>query len=162
MSQALRLITPKDIHTLCLFVRLIGHGFKMAPVVGKVLAQLSLGQAPSYDLTPFRIRRFPGVKSHLWKQTRFVPNRLGLLYTTRYPKQAPTILTAVSVGGFEFGDIIVVPKDSLLCSVWSEDSGFQNEWKISDMGADGSASDTAFMQSVAKPGAHGVILRVCI
>ncbi|XP_064612435.1 peroxisomal sarcosine oxidase-like [Liolophura sinensis] len=42
-----------------------GHGFKMAPVVGKVLGQLSLGQSPSYDLTPFRISRFPGVKSHL-------------------------------------------------------------------------------------------------
>lgn len=37
-----------------------GHGFKLAPVVGKVLCELSLGQAPSCDTEPFRIQRFPG------------------------------------------------------------------------------------------------------
>ncbi|XP_019366858.1 PREDICTED: peroxisomal sarcosine oxidase [Gavialis gangeticus] len=36
-----------------------GHGFKLAPVVGKVLCELSLGQAPSCDVEPFRIQRFP-------------------------------------------------------------------------------------------------------
>ncbi|KPP72583.1 peroxisomal sarcosine oxidase-like [Scleropages formosus] len=34
------------------------HGFKFGPVVGKVLSELSLGQMPSYDLSPFRIQRF--------------------------------------------------------------------------------------------------------
>uniref|UniRef100_A0A8C3SYI4 Peroxisomal sarcosine oxidase n=1 Tax=Chelydra serpentina TaxID=8475 RepID=A0A8C3SYI4_CHESE len=36
-----------------------GHGFKLAPVVGKLLSQLSVGEEPSYALEPFRIRRFP-------------------------------------------------------------------------------------------------------
>ncbi|XP_015458757.3 peroxisomal sarcosine oxidase [Astyanax mexicanus] len=35
-----------------------GHGFKFSPVVGKVLSELSMGQVPSYDLSPFRIDRF--------------------------------------------------------------------------------------------------------
>ncbi|KAK7475220.1 hypothetical protein BaRGS_00033524 [Batillaria attramentaria] len=35
-----------------------GHGFKLAPVVGKVLSALAQGKTPSYDLTPFTIRRF--------------------------------------------------------------------------------------------------------
>ncbi|XP_018604033.1 peroxisomal sarcosine oxidase [Scleropages formosus] len=35
-----------------------GHGFKFGPIVGKVLSELSLGQMPSYDLSPFRIQRF--------------------------------------------------------------------------------------------------------
>ncbi|KAB5550336.1 hypothetical protein PHYPO_G00052620 [Pangasianodon hypophthalmus] len=35
-----------------------GHGFKFAPVVGKVLCELSMGQNPSYDLSPFSIQRF--------------------------------------------------------------------------------------------------------
>ncbi|MRC56929.1 FAD-dependent oxidoreductase, partial [Bacillus thuringiensis] len=29
-----------------------GHGFKLAPVVGKVLAELAIGRRPSYDLRP--------------------------------------------------------------------------------------------------------------
>lgn len=41
-----------------------GHGFKLAPVVGRVLSQLAQGKDPSYDLTPFRINRF-SPKSHL-------------------------------------------------------------------------------------------------
>ncbi|XP_071094286.1 peroxisomal sarcosine oxidase-like isoform X1 [Haliotis cracherodii] len=36
-----------------------GHGFKLSPVVGKVLGQLACGETPSYSLTPFRIDRFP-------------------------------------------------------------------------------------------------------
>uniref|UniRef100_A0A670K9N4 Peroxisomal sarcosine oxidase n=1 Tax=Podarcis muralis TaxID=64176 RepID=A0A670K9N4_PODMU len=35
-----------------------GHGFKFAPVVGKILCELSLGEEPSYDLVPFQISRF--------------------------------------------------------------------------------------------------------
>ncbi|KAM9210020.1 peroxisomal sarcosine oxidase isoform 3-T3 [Dugong dugon] len=43
-----------------------GHGFKLSPVVGKILYELSMKLTPSYDLTPFRISRFPGLgKAHL-------------------------------------------------------------------------------------------------
>ncbi|EPQ14326.1 Peroxisomal sarcosine oxidase [Myotis brandtii] len=43
-----------------------GHGFKLSPVVGKILYELSMNLTPSYDLTPFRISRFPGLgKAHL-------------------------------------------------------------------------------------------------
>ncbi|XP_059187860.1 peroxisomal sarcosine oxidase [Centropristis striata] len=35
-----------------------GHGFKFGPIIGKLLCELSLGEVPSYDLSPFRIRRF--------------------------------------------------------------------------------------------------------
>ncbi|XP_060597745.1 peroxisomal sarcosine oxidase-like [Ruditapes philippinarum] len=35
-----------------------GHGFKLSPVVGKLLSQLATGQRPSYDLSPFRLSRF--------------------------------------------------------------------------------------------------------
>ncbi|XP_078278934.1 peroxisomal sarcosine oxidase [Rhinoraja longicauda] len=41
-----------------------GHGFKLAPVVGKILSELCLGEKPSYDLSPFKICRF-GLKSLL-------------------------------------------------------------------------------------------------
>ncbi|KAG7235163.1 hypothetical protein INR49_003149 [Caranx melampygus] len=34
------------------------HGFKFGPIIGKLLCELSLGELPSYDLSPFRIRRF--------------------------------------------------------------------------------------------------------
>ncbi|KAM9320554.1 peroxisomal sarcosine oxidase [Gastrophryne carolinensis] len=35
-----------------------GHGFKLSPVVGKILSELSMDKQPSYDLTPFRVTRF--------------------------------------------------------------------------------------------------------
>ncbi|XP_041733941.2 peroxisomal sarcosine oxidase isoform X1 [Coregonus clupeaformis] len=35
-----------------------GHGFKFGPIIGKLLCELSQGEVPSYDLSPFRIRRF--------------------------------------------------------------------------------------------------------
>ncbi|XP_040388851.1 peroxisomal sarcosine oxidase isoform X1 [Cygnus olor] len=38
-----------------------GHGFKLAPVVGKLLCELSLGEEPSHSTAPFAIGRFPGV-----------------------------------------------------------------------------------------------------
>ncbi|KAL2096168.1 hypothetical protein ACEWY4_008316 [Coilia grayii] len=37
-----------------------GHGFKFGPLVGKILYELSTGQVPSHDLTPFKISRFQG------------------------------------------------------------------------------------------------------
>ncbi|XP_038615732.1 peroxisomal sarcosine oxidase isoform X2 [Tachyglossus aculeatus] len=38
-----------------------GHGFKLSPLVGKFLCELSLGRDPSHDLAPFRISRFCGL-----------------------------------------------------------------------------------------------------
>eukprot|EP00057_Strongylocentrotus_purpuratus_P034748 XP_796417.3 PREDICTED: peroxisomal sarcosine oxidase [Strongylocentrotus purpuratus] len=35
-----------------------GHGFKLAPVVGKILCQLALGKTPSHDISPCSLRRF--------------------------------------------------------------------------------------------------------
>lgn len=35
-----------------------GHGFKLSPVVGKILSELALGRTPSYDLSPFKLSRF--------------------------------------------------------------------------------------------------------
>jgi sarcosine oxidase len=34
-----------------------GHGFKFAPAIGELLAGLVLGEAPKFDLEPFRIGR---------------------------------------------------------------------------------------------------------
>lgn len=56
-------------HTAMLYLKLCGepwcpsvfsagHGFKLSPVVGKILRELALDQPPSYDLSPFRIGRF--------------------------------------------------------------------------------------------------------
>lgn len=42
-----------------------GHGFKLAPVVGKILYELSMKLTPSYDLAPFRISRFSGLSRAL-------------------------------------------------------------------------------------------------
>jgi len=38
-----------------------GTGFKMAPITGQILADLSLGRHPSYDISMFRMSRFHGV-----------------------------------------------------------------------------------------------------
>lgn len=35
-----------------------GHGFKLAPVAGKLLCELVMNRKPSYDMSPFRIDRF--------------------------------------------------------------------------------------------------------
>ncbi|XP_078680773.1 peroxisomal sarcosine oxidase-like isoform X1 [Branchiostoma floridae x Branchiostoma belcheri] len=35
-----------------------GHGFKLAPVVGKLLCELAMDRQPSYDMTPFSLDRF--------------------------------------------------------------------------------------------------------
>ncbi len=35
-----------------------GHGFKLAPTVGKVLAQSVLGMETDVDITPYRLGRF--------------------------------------------------------------------------------------------------------
>lgn len=35
-----------------------GHGFKLSPVVGKILGQLAMGKTPTYNTKPFKIERF--------------------------------------------------------------------------------------------------------
>jgi glycine/D-amino acid oxidase-like deaminating enzyme len=35
-----------------------GHGFKLAPMVGRVLAQTALGQPPDVSIAPYRLERF--------------------------------------------------------------------------------------------------------
>eukprot|EP00118_Oscarella_pearsei_P014622 m.126297 g.126297 ORF g.126297 m.126297 type:complete len:280 (+) comp37894_c0_seq29:793-1632(+) len=35
-----------------------GHGFKLAPVVGQILADLAMGRTSKYDMEPFAIKRF--------------------------------------------------------------------------------------------------------
>ncbi|GAB1607929.1 peroxisomal sarcosine oxidase-like [Argonauta hians] len=35
-----------------------GHGFKLAPVTGKILAEMALNKEPSYDMSHFRLDRF--------------------------------------------------------------------------------------------------------
>ena len=35
-----------------------GHGFKLAPAVGKVLAQTALGEATDVDIAPYALSRF--------------------------------------------------------------------------------------------------------
>lgn len=44
---------------------LAGHGFKLAPVVGKILCELAMDKTPSYDLTPCRIDRFFNPKARM-------------------------------------------------------------------------------------------------
>jgi len=34
-----------------------GHGFKFAPALGEVLADLATDRTPAFDLTPFRVTR---------------------------------------------------------------------------------------------------------
>ncbi|XP_028400342.1 peroxisomal sarcosine oxidase-like [Dendronephthya gigantea] len=42
-----------------------GSGFKISPVVGKILFQLASGLKPNYDMEPFKIARFKNSKSSL-------------------------------------------------------------------------------------------------
>jgi glycine/D-amino acid oxidase-like deaminating enzyme len=35
-----------------------GHGFKLSPVVGRIVAQSALGQAPDFPLAPYGLARF--------------------------------------------------------------------------------------------------------
>ena len=35
-----------------------GHGFKFAPVIGEILADLATGQPTAHDISRFRIGRF--------------------------------------------------------------------------------------------------------
>jgi glycine/D-amino acid oxidase-like deaminating enzyme len=46
-----------------------GHGFKLAPVVGRLVAQAALGQAPDLPLAPYALERF--------RQGRLLTGRYG-------------------------------------------------------------------------------------
>ena len=45
-------------HTLLVLLLLlsVGQGFKMAPVVGKMLCEMAFGKQTSYDLEPFTLK----------------------------------------------------------------------------------------------------------
>ena len=42
-----------------------GHGFKLSPVVGKILCDLALERPSTYDLSPFKISRFQSLGAKL-------------------------------------------------------------------------------------------------
>ncbi|MSO74981.1 MAG: FAD-binding oxidoreductase [Alphaproteobacteria bacterium] len=46
------------IEGLCLAIGFSGHGLKLAPAVGEVIAATVLGQEPNFDITPLRLSRF--------------------------------------------------------------------------------------------------------
>lgn len=52
---------------LCLLIIccVIGHGFKLSPVVGKLIAELVRGDTLSHDIHHFRASRFTSLKSPL-------------------------------------------------------------------------------------------------
>jgi len=35
-----------------------GHGFKLAPVIGKILCEMTMDLPLSYDISPFAVNRF--------------------------------------------------------------------------------------------------------
>ena len=37
-----------------------GHGFCLGPVTGRILSGMVRGEAPEFDLSPFRLARFQG------------------------------------------------------------------------------------------------------
>jgi sarcosine oxidase subunit beta len=39
---------------------LSGHGFKLSPVVGRLVAQMALGLPPDFDPAPYALARFAG------------------------------------------------------------------------------------------------------
>ncbi|XP_036369386.1 peroxisomal sarcosine oxidase-like isoform X2 [Octopus sinensis] len=45
-------------HNIILAAGFSGHGFKLAPVTGKILGEMAMNKAPSYDLSQFRLDRF--------------------------------------------------------------------------------------------------------
>ena len=49
---------PEGWQGLILAYGFSGHGFKLGPAVGKMLAQSALGQEPDVDITPYRLSRF--------------------------------------------------------------------------------------------------------
>ncbi|XP_038056382.1 peroxisomal sarcosine oxidase-like [Patiria miniata] len=58
-DESFFLDTHPNYHNIVIGCGFSGHGFKLAPVVGKVLSELATQTKPSYDLSPFRLGRFP-------------------------------------------------------------------------------------------------------
>ena len=52
------ILGPLPGHSHVLTVALAGHGFKFAPVLGEILADLALDTAPPFDVSMFDIGRF--------------------------------------------------------------------------------------------------------
>eukprot|EP00106_Octopus_bimaculoides_P018798 XP_014786240.1 PREDICTED: peroxisomal sarcosine oxidase-like isoform X2 [Octopus bimaculoides] len=48
-----------------------GHGFKLAPVTGKILGEMAMNKAPSYDLNHFRLDRF--TRKSLFVREKWLP-----------------------------------------------------------------------------------------
>ena len=57
---------------------LSGHGFKLSPVVGKILGQLAAGKTPSCNMKPFKIDRF--FKQKLWNFPNIMLNLTQLAF----------------------------------------------------------------------------------
>ena len=51
-----------------------GHGFKLAPAVGEMMAALVTGARPPVSLAPFRLERFDGAAA----SATFVSSYLGV------------------------------------------------------------------------------------
>jgi len=47
-----------DYPNIVIGVGFSGHGFKLAPAVGRILSDLATGTAPSYDISPMSLKRF--------------------------------------------------------------------------------------------------------
>ena len=54
-----------------------GHGFKLAPAVGKAVSELVLGKPPSYKMSPFTISRFSIPSASLWESSVPSDNSTG-------------------------------------------------------------------------------------
>ncbi len=50
--------TPEAVPGLVIAFGFSGHGFCLGPVTGRILGALATGEAPGYDLAPFRLSRF--------------------------------------------------------------------------------------------------------
>lgn len=49
------LIQIRRTQFIAILVIYLGHGFKLSPVIGKILCKLAMGERPSYDLSPFKV-----------------------------------------------------------------------------------------------------------
>ena len=63
VTGCLRLLLYRNLYARVMHFEVLlffvtGHGFKLSPVVGKLIAELVMGESPSHDLYPFRIARF--------------------------------------------------------------------------------------------------------
>ena len=57
------ILGPLSEHPHVFSAALAGHGFKFAPVLGEIMADMTMGHAPSFDLSKFSIKRFQNPES---------------------------------------------------------------------------------------------------